>query len=37
MDGIERNLQRGDEDLIKERKVEMQNMCMTRYFEKPDE
>lgn len=37
LDGIERNLQKGDEEAIKDRKIELQNMCMSRYFERPDE
>lgn len=37
LDGIERNLHKGDEDAVKMRKVELQNMCMARYFERPEE
>lgn len=37
LDGIERNLQRGDEDLVRQKRVETQNMCMERYFESTEE
>ena len=37
LDAIERNLQKGDEDAVKARKIELQNMCMARYFETPKE
>lgn len=33
LDAIERNIQKGDEEAVKARKVELQNMCMARYFE----
>lgn len=33
LDAIERNIQKGDEDAVKARKIEIQNMCMARYFE----
>lgn len=37
LDAIERNLQKGDEEAVKARKVELQNMCMARYFESAQE
>lgn len=37
LDCIERNLQRGDEDLVRQKRVETQNMCMERYFESTEE
>lgn len=33
LDAIERNLLKGDEEAVKAKKIETQNMCMTRYFE----
>lgn len=33
LDAIERNIQKGDEEAVKARKIEIQNMCMARYFE----
>jgi hypothetical protein len=37
LDGIERNIQKGDEEAVKAKRIETQNMCMERYFESPDE
>lgn len=35
LDGIERNLLKGDEEAVKEKRIETQNMCMARYYESP--
>jgi len=37
LDGIERHLQKGDEEAVKAKRIETQNMCMERYFETPKE
>lgn len=37
LDAIERNIQKGDEEAVKARKIELQNMCMARYFENPND
>lgn len=33
LDGIERNVLKGDEEEVKRKRIETQNMCMERYFE----
>lgn len=37
LDGIQRNILKGDEEAVKAKKLETQNMCMERYFESAQE
>jgi len=33
LEGIQRNIERGDEEMVKMKRIEAANMCMSRYFE----